>query len=78
MMLRLCAAIAAVFLCSCGTAGAQQANPLDIIPDKMPFSEPYGAPISLARAEAAMRRRPKRRNAAGRSMSRSSIQGPIL
>ena len=40
-------------------AGAQQAeapagNPLDVIPDKMPFNIPYGAPISLARAQAAI------------------------
>jgi uncharacterized protein GlcG (DUF336 family) len=27
-------------------------NPLDTIPDKMPFSTPYGAPISLQRAQA--------------------------
>jgi glc operon protein GlcG len=27
-------------------------NPLDVIPDKMPFSTPYGAPISLQRAQA--------------------------
>jgi glc operon protein GlcG len=42
-----------------GTASAQQAaapisNPLDVIPDKMPFSTPYGAPIPLARAQAAI------------------------
>ena len=37
--------------------GAQQpppANPLDAIPDKMPFDVPYGAPISLERATAAI------------------------
>jgi len=36
-------------------AGAQQApapNPLDTVPDKMPFDVPYGAPITLERAEA--------------------------
>ena len=27
-------------------------NPLDAVPDKMPFDVPYGAPISLERAEA--------------------------
>ena len=42
-----------------GAAIAQQAeapkpNPLDVIPDKMPFNTPYGAPISLARAQAAI------------------------
>lgn len=39
-------------------SGAQQAspppNPLDAVPDKMPFDIPYGAPISLARASAAI------------------------
>jgi hypothetical protein len=27
-------------------------NPLDVIPDQMPFDVPYGLPISLDRAEA--------------------------
>jgi glc operon protein GlcG len=44
---------------SAGAALAQQAeppkpNPLDVIPEKMPFATPYGAPISLARAQAAI------------------------
>ena len=30
------------------------ANPLDAIPDKMPFDVPYGAPISLDRAQSAI------------------------
>jgi glc operon protein GlcG len=30
------------------------ANPLDAIPEKMPFSNPYGAPISAERANAAI------------------------
>ena len=54
MALWLRAAILTAFLCICGAAGAQQANPLDVIPDKMPFNTPYGAPISLARAQAAI------------------------
>ncbi|HLX81451.1 MAG TPA: heme-binding protein [Burkholderiales bacterium] len=33
---------------------AQQPNPLDNVPDKMPFDTPYGAPIPLDRAEAAI------------------------
>lgn len=33
---------------------AQQANPLDVIPDSMPFDVPYGAPISLDKADAAI------------------------
>ena len=30
------------------------ANPLDVVPDKMPFDVPYGAPVTLDRAEAAL------------------------
>ena len=33
---------------------APGANPLDAVPDKMPFDVPYGAPISLDRAETAI------------------------
>ena len=33
---------------------APATNPLDVVPDKMPFDIPYGAPISLARASAAI------------------------
>jgi uncharacterized protein GlcG (DUF336 family) len=29
-------------------------NPLDVIPDKMPFNMPYGAPIALQRAQVAV------------------------
>ncbi len=29
-------------------------NPLDTVPEKMPFDVPYGTPISLERAEAAI------------------------
>jgi len=39
------------------SVGAQQAppaNPLDTVPDKMPFDIPYGSPISLERAQAAI------------------------
>ncbi len=45
----------------CGSPGhAQQpappaaANPLDAVPDKIPFDVPYGTPISLERAQAAI------------------------
>ncbi len=37
-----------------GNSYAQQANPLDNVPDTMPFDVPYGAPISLDRAQAAI------------------------
>jgi glc operon protein GlcG len=33
---------------------APAVNPLDVIPEKMPFNNPYGAPISLEKAEAAL------------------------
>jgi len=40
-----------------GAANAQSPsppgqNPLDVVPDKMPFNTPYGAPISLEKAQA--------------------------
>ena len=54
MTLGLRAAILTACLGFSGAAGAQQANPLDVIPDKMPFNIPYGAPISLRRAQAAI------------------------
>jgi len=49
------AAALGAMLGACGPALAQSpppvANPLDAIPDKMPFNTPYGPPISLARAQ---------------------------
>jgi glc operon protein GlcG len=36
------------------TQQAPSANPLDTVPDKMPFDIPYGAPISLERASVAI------------------------
>lgn len=43
----------AALIVSSGAASAQtQPNPLDVIPDKMPFDIPYGAPIGLDRARA--------------------------
>lgn len=33
---------------------APSANPLDVVPEKMPFDIPYGPPISLERASAAI------------------------
>ena len=32
----------------------QQPNPMDVVPDKMPNDIPYGTPISLAQAQAAI------------------------
>src|SRR5262245_30101562 len=40
-----------------GSADAQQQaapNPLDVVPEKAPFATPYGAPITLSRAQAAL------------------------
>ena len=54
MTLTLRAAILTACLGFSGTVAAQQANPLDVIPDKMPNATPYGAPISLAGAQGAI------------------------
>ncbi len=51
--LALTAAILGGVLMAAGAASAQQPAapyPLDTIPEKMPFSTPYGAPISLEQA----------------------------
>lgn len=57
--LSLAAMSLSALLLGVGAATAQQpaapaANPLDTIPDAMPFNIPYGAPISLERAQAAV------------------------
>src|ERR1039458_7323340 len=49
--------LAAAVLLAAGSRRAAEpaapaANPLDVIPDHMPFNAPYGAPISLQRAQA--------------------------
>jgi uncharacterized protein GlcG (DUF336 family) len=44
------AATGIALLTSPALAQAPKPNPLDVIPDKMPFSEPYGAPITLEHA----------------------------
>lgn len=49
--------IAAVALLAAAPAVLAQSpapNPLDAVPDKMPFDVPYGAPIPLERAQAAI------------------------
>jgi uncharacterized protein GlcG (DUF336 family) len=53
------ALVAIVTMVLLGTTASQAqqapaANPLDTVPDKMPFDIPYGAPISLERATAAI------------------------
>src|SRR5579875_3785178 len=50
---RLVAAALGALLLAAGAGAAQQAqkaNPLDIVPQRMPFDIPYGAPISAASA----------------------------
>jgi glc operon protein GlcG len=47
--------VAVLFGAQIGAAAdqaGQPSNPLDVIPEKMPFGTPYGAPISLQRAQA--------------------------
>jgi len=41
-------------LFAAGASHAQQPNPLDAVPEKVPFDVPYGAPISLERADAVL------------------------
>jgi glc operon protein GlcG len=52
----IAAALAMAGLLAAGLGHAQQAaaNPLDAVPEKMPFDIPYGAPISLERADNAL------------------------
>lgn len=50
-------ALAVIGLCASLSARAQTppaANPLDAVPENIPFDVPYGAPISLERAQAAI------------------------
>ena len=48
-------ALVLLALLASGVARAQQPpNPLDAVPEKMPFDVPYGAPISLERADGAL------------------------
>lgn len=41
-------------LLAAGITQAQQPNPLDNVPDKMPNDIPYGAPVSLEQADAVL------------------------
>ena len=43
---------AALVVAGAGFAQQPPANPLDVVPDKMPFDIPYGPAISLERADA--------------------------
>jgi glc operon protein GlcG len=53
------AVLLAAALLAGGEAKAQQPpaagqNPMDVVPEKMPFNTPYGVPISLEKAQAAV------------------------
>ena len=51
----LTSGITAILSLAAGAATAQpQPNPLDTVPDKMPFDVPYGAPIGVDRAKAVL------------------------
>jgi uncharacterized protein GlcG (DUF336 family) len=52
--MKLAIAACAAALASFNAAAQQKPNPLDAVPDKMPFDVPYGAPISLERAQHAV------------------------
>lgn len=52
MKIKLAALTFSALVLAAAQASAQPANPLDAIPEKMPFDVPYGAPISLERADA--------------------------
>jgi glc operon protein GlcG len=57
MNVHVLAVFVAAGLVLAGESRAQQPaapNPLDVVPDKMPFDVPYGAPISLDRAQAVL------------------------
>lgn len=51
MILRL-ASVTLIALLATHPVSAQAPNPLDVVPEKMPFDVPYGVPISLERAQA--------------------------
>lgn len=50
----LAGALFAAAVASSGISFAQQPNPRDVVPENMPFDVPYGAPIALEHAEAAI------------------------
>ena len=52
--MKLAVLACAGMLAACNAAAQQKPNPLDAIPDKMPFDVPYGTPISLERAQHAI------------------------
>jgi glc operon protein GlcG len=53
-LLKLAVMGSAALAIGAANAQEQKPNPLDAVPDKMPFDTPYGAPISLDRADAVL------------------------
>src|SRR5262249_45124221 len=56
---RTCSPLIALAMAALGAhlgygQAAPPANPLDVVPDKMPFDVPYGAPVTLDRADAVL------------------------
>ena len=47
-------AAAAMVLAASAALAQQAVNPMDAVPEKMPFDIPYGAPISLDRADSVL------------------------
>jgi len=59
----LFAAVTATLAAGAAAQQPAQPNPRDAVPDKMPFDLPYGSPISLDRAQAAINQEVKELNA---------------
>jgi hypothetical protein len=57
LVLGLVAAVGGAHAQQPATPAAPAQNPLDVVPEKMPFNTPYGSPISLQKAEDADPRR---------------------
>ena len=54
MRLLTAAMLAGVVLVAGAARAQDKPNPLDVVPDKMPFDVPYGAPIGIDQAKAAI------------------------
>ena len=48
------AALVLAFALTAGSGAMAQQNTMEAVPEKMPFNTPYGAPISLGKAQAAI------------------------
>ena len=54
MKTNVCAALVLAFALTAGSGAMAQQNTMEAVPEKMPFNTPYGAPISLGKAQAAI------------------------